>query len=207
MMLFCWIAWAKFGCWMLQPWASTREVITRRSCTPPSGVPSGFLIKRASRIGPFAVMKDGTVLVLEPPLAAIAGNGLIAGLLPPMLGCEWHAAQLSALKRGPRPEPGAPFTVPDTESISWKIACADVKNCFCNVVSPDSEPPAPGAPPRTPGSETAWPKAAPGTASRVMMIAVNAVRLLKRRLFISRPPRFFLPPGTFLRANATIGRP
>jgi hypothetical protein len=39
-----------------------------------------------------------------------------------MLGCEWHAAQLSALKRGPRPEPGAPFTVPDTESISWKIA-------------------------------------------------------------------------------------
>ena len=39
---------------------------------------------------------------------AISGNGLTCGLLPPMSGCEWHAAQLSALKRGPRPLPGAP---------------------------------------------------------------------------------------------------
>src|SRR5882762_7148573 len=104
MMFLCWIAWAKFGCVILQPVASVRPVITKRSCTPPSAVPFGFLMKRASRMGPFAVMKDGTVLV-APALAAIAGSGLVAGLVPPIAGCEWHAVQLSALKRGPRPWP------------------------------------------------------------------------------------------------------
>src|SRR4029077_12217415 len=130
-------------------------------------------MKRASRMGPFAVMKDGTVLV-APALAAIAGNGLVAGLVPPIAGCEWHAAQLSALKRGPRPWPGAPETVPDTESISWKTSCADVKNCCCSVVSPGADPPAPAGPPRTPGSVTPiaallvlvdWPNTGPDPAS------------------------------------------
>jgi hypothetical protein len=44
-------------------------------------------MKRASRMGPLAVMKGGTVLV-APPLAAIAGSGFVAGLLPPTDGCE-----------------------------------------------------------------------------------------------------------------------
>src|SRR6266849_4067675 len=89
MALFAATAAAKFGCWMLQPGASERPVMTKRSCTPPSGVPSGLRTKRTSRTGPFAVMNDGTVF-LAPPVVAAATCGLVGGLEPPAAGCAWH---------------------------------------------------------------------------------------------------------------------
>ncbi|MGB8627948.1 MAG: hypothetical protein WCD69_00970 [Xanthobacteraceae bacterium] len=60
--------------------------MVKRSCTPPSGVPLGLSTKRASRIGPFAVTNDGTTFV--PPFkVATATSGLVAGELPPVIGC------------------------------------------------------------------------------------------------------------------------
>jgi Protein of unknown function (DUF1697) len=38
---------------------SVRRTIVNNWCTPPSGVPSGSRMKRASPIGPYCVMKDG----------------------------------------------------------------------------------------------------------------------------------------------------
>src|SRR5260370_39049655 len=90
---------AKFGCLMLQPGASDLPVITNRACTLPSGEPSGLRTKRASRTGPVAVIKDGTVFV-APAAVATATCGLVGGLLPPTAGGEWHPDQLSRLKRG-----------------------------------------------------------------------------------------------------------
>ena len=43
--------------WVVQPGASLRPAMTKRSCTPPSAVPFEFLMKRASRTGPFNVTK------------------------------------------------------------------------------------------------------------------------------------------------------
>ena len=51
----------KSGWAMLQPGASVRPVITKRSCTSPSLAPSGLRLNRASRIGPLCVMNQGTV--------------------------------------------------------------------------------------------------------------------------------------------------
>src|SRR5262249_34181847 len=96
----------KSGCLMLQPAASERPVITKRACTPPSGVPSGLRTKRASRTGPLAVMNDGTTF-LAPCAVATATRGLVVGLEPPAASWEWQPAQLSRLKRGPKPSPTA----------------------------------------------------------------------------------------------------
>src|SRR5713101_699520 len=49
-----------FGWAMLQPAASLRPVMTNRLWTPPSLVPFGFRLKRASRIGPLLAMNQGT---------------------------------------------------------------------------------------------------------------------------------------------------
>src|SRR5712671_3684140 len=100
MTLFAESAAAKFGCVMLQPGASERPLMTKRSWTPPSGVPSGLRTKRASRTGPVAVMKDGAVF-LAPAAVATATCGLVGGLDPPAAGCAWHPPQPSRLKRGP----------------------------------------------------------------------------------------------------------
>src|ERR1035437_10341633 len=87
---------------MLQPGASFRPVITNRACTPPSLVPSGFGLKRASRIGPVCVMNHGMVF-LAPLIVATAMRGFRNGLEPPPLGWEWQERHWFELKRGPRP--------------------------------------------------------------------------------------------------------
>src|SRR5262249_12519539 len=79
---------------------SARPAIVKRACTPPSGEPSAFLMNRASRIGPFAVMKEVTVF----PGAMVEGAvnwGLVRGLDPPTAGWAWQPAQELRLKRGP----------------------------------------------------------------------------------------------------------
>jgi hypothetical protein len=92
----------KSGWAMLQPAASFRPVITNRLCTPPSGVPSGLRWKRDSRVGPPAVTNHGMEFV-APLSVATAISGFIAGLVPPIAGCEWQDAHEFELKRGPRP--------------------------------------------------------------------------------------------------------
>src|SRR6516162_6761537 len=99
---------------MLQPGASERPVITNKSWTPPSGVPLGLRMKRASRTGPLAVMKRG-ILLVAPSAVAIAICGLFAGLEPPAAGNAWQPLQLVALKRGPRPDPFSLVMLPETE--------------------------------------------------------------------------------------------
>ena len=71
MMLLVCCAKAKLGCCRLQLPASDRPETVNRSSTPPLGALGlGFPLasknkgKRASRVGPLAVMKDGIVLVL-----------------------------------------------------------------------------------------------------------------------------------------------
>src|ERR1035438_3698409 len=86
---------------MLQPGASLRPVITKRSCTSPSAAPLLFL-NRASRTGPFCVMNHGSVF-FAPFKVATANSGFRAGLDPPALGCEWQEKHWLELKRGPRP--------------------------------------------------------------------------------------------------------
>ena len=93
-------------------------MITNRLCTPPSGDPSRLRTKRASRIGPLAVMNDGTTF-FAPIKVATATCGFVAGLVPPILGWEWHPEQLSRLNLGPRPSGPA--------STSWKTSFATSK--------------------------------------------------------------------------------
>src|ERR1700731_2454610 len=106
-------------------------------------------LNRASRIGPLGFTKNGTVL-LAPSRAASGTCGLLAGLVPPIAGCTWHCAQELPLKRGPRPSPGS--IVPETELTSWNLSLAAPKNANSSDARPDNGPPAPGAPPRGPGS-------------------------------------------------------
>src|SRR5262245_26035871 len=134
---------AKSGCRTLQPGASARPVITNSACTPPSGDPSRLRTKRASRTGPFCLMKEGTVFV-APSLVATATCGLTAGADPPVAGCEWQPTHESRLKRGPRPSA--------TPSTSSNVSLAASNKSVCSVVSPGIAPPAPAVPPRTPGS-------------------------------------------------------
>src|SRR5581483_9842335 len=82
--------------------ASVRPLITHKSCTPPSGVPSAFCLNRTAKVGPFDWMKGG-IWFRAPFLVATAICGFTAGLVPPTVGRAWHEAQLSELNRGPRP--------------------------------------------------------------------------------------------------------
>src|SRR6202167_2333752 len=102
--------------------------MVKRPCTPPSGVlvrlPFVLVVnlKRASRTGPFKVMKDGIVL-LAPSRFATAICGFTDGLEPPNPGWAWQLEQELELKVGPRPL-FAPFW---TLSTSWKRVCPSVK--------------------------------------------------------------------------------
>ena len=77
------------------------------------------------------------------------------GLVPPSAGFLWQPTQLFMLKLGPRPTPSSPGMVPETELTSLKFPWAEVKAASCVTFRPGSGPPAPGAPPRTPGSTCA----------------------------------------------------
>src|ERR1700689_765968 len=87
----------KLGWAMLQPAASLRPVITKRSCTSPSLVPFGFRLKRASRTGPFGAMNHGTTF-FAPLRVATAIKGLLGGLDPPAAGCAWQDKHWFELK-------------------------------------------------------------------------------------------------------------
>src|SRR6516165_7413762 len=142
----------KSGCAMLQPTASLRPVMTNRSCTSPSLLPSGLFLNRASRTGPFCAMNQG-IMFFAPLSVDTAIRGFIAGLVPPGPGCEWQERQALELKRGPSPLLAPPVTT----SIVANLLRPSLKNCCSSWVRPFSGPPAPGAPPRTPGSTTAPP--------------------------------------------------
>src|SRR5580704_11127786 len=90
MTLFSDTAVAKLGCGsvvlLLQVPASERPVTVNRSSTPPLGslvLTDPLLLKkngkRASRVGPVAVMKDGMVLPGATPLLVNRNCGLVAG--------------------------------------------------------------------------------------------------------------------------------
>jgi hypothetical protein len=68
-----------------QPPAPVRPVMVAVLCTPPSRLPSGLNLNRASRTGPFSVMKKGTVSV-PPSFEANATCGFTNGLVPPVAG-------------------------------------------------------------------------------------------------------------------------
>src|SRR5882757_1171767 len=152
---------------MLQPAASERPVITNRLCTPPSGDPSRLRTKRASRIGPLAVTNGGTTF-FAPIKVATATCGFVVGLVPPIVGWEWHPEQLSRLNLGPRPSGPA--------STSWKTSFATSKKPRSRSLRPGSAPPAPGSPPRTPGSVGARDDAPPELlfCPRPAVLAVTA---------------------------------
>src|SRR2546428_2338637 len=137
----------KLGCAMSQPAASLRPVMAKRSCTPPSLVPSGLRLKRASRTGPFCVMNHGTTF-FAPLRVAMAISGFRAGLDPPAAGCEWQEKHWFELKRGPSPL----LVPPVTTSISANLTNPSLKNAVSSAVRPGRGAPAPAAPPRTPGS-------------------------------------------------------
>src|SRR5437867_9446605 len=76
---------AKSGWAREQPPAPVRPVIVAVLCTPPSLVPSELNLNRASRTGPFDVMKNGIVSV-PPSFEANATCGFTNGLVPPVAG-------------------------------------------------------------------------------------------------------------------------
>src|SRR5580704_6831635 len=127
MTLFVACAWAKLGCGSLQLPASDLPETVKRSSTPPFGALVFGLPnwskkngKRASRVGPLAVMNDGMALVepLTMPLPITWNWGLFAGPVPPTAGCEWHPEHWLRLIRGPKPL--LFVALPDTDSTSWK---------------------------------------------------------------------------------------
>ena len=138
---------SKSSCEMGQPLASAvpsfRPLTTNSAWTPPSRVPLGLCLNRASRTGPSRVMNDGTTL-RAPKAVATSTCGFTAGLVPPMAGWEWQPTQLSRLKRGPSPS--------SSGSASWNSSSPAVKRSGCNPVRPSSILPAPAGPGRTPGS-------------------------------------------------------
>ena len=137
----------KSGWAILQPIASLRPVMTKRSCTPPSLVRSGLRLKRASLTGPFSVTNQGTTL-FAPLSVATAIKGFCAGLVPPGAGCAWHERHWLELKRGPSPL----FEPPCTTSTSMNLAAPSWKKALSSAVRLLRGSPAPAAPPRTPGS-------------------------------------------------------
>src|SRR5580700_7144985 len=97
-MLFSDTAVAKLGCGnavlLLHPPASDRPVTVKRSSTPPFGelrFTEPLELKkngnRASRVGPVAVMNDGSVLPGATPLVGKPNCGFTAAPDPPTAGC------------------------------------------------------------------------------------------------------------------------
>ena len=81
--------------------------------------------KRASRVGPVAVIKDGVVSLGAVPLLVKLNWGLVAAPVPPTAGCAWQELQLVELKRGPKPL--LPVGLLETDSTSWKRFWPSVK--------------------------------------------------------------------------------
>jgi hypothetical protein len=67
--------------------------------------------------------------LLAIPLAIAENSGLVAGLEPPMLGCEWQPEHWLKLNRGPKPL----LAPPETTSTSWNRARPFWKNSSAPV--------------------------------------------------------------------------
>src|SRR5215469_7421964 len=104
--------------------ASWRPLTVNKSSTPPLGALVSALPllarkngKRASRVGPLAVIKKGVESSGATrgcgPLVNV-NSGLAAGPVPPTAGWPWQDEQLMELKRGPSPL----LVPPETTSTS-----------------------------------------------------------------------------------------
>src|ERR1700730_1927515 len=158
---------------------SPRPAMVKISCTLPSGLPSACLMKRASRTGPLEVMKEGTVFQ-GAIVAARASWGLTAGLVPPRAGWMWQPPQESRLNRGP--SPSATASTCENCGTPWLL-----KKSSSPAVRPPIGAPAPGAPPRGPGSDCAKQHVAVNRAARHVHWRVT---LKNFRTFIDTPPQF-----------------
>src|SRR5262245_35674041 len=170
---------SKSGCRSPQPGASDRPAMVKRSCTPPSGVPSALRTNRASRTGPFRATNDGMALV-APALFANAIWGFTGGLVPPTAGCRWQPPQLSRFIIGPRPS--------RTVSSSTKSSLPASKNASSLFISPAIAPPAPAAPPRTPGSLAGGDGSTGTEQATTRPATANAVTNSAPNVFITTPP-------------------
>src|ERR1700691_673329 len=163
MMLFSVTAVAKLGCGsavlLVHVPASERPVTVNRSSTPPLGslvLTEPLLLKkngkRASRVGPVAVIKDGVVFRGATPLFTNWACGLLAAPLPPKAGCAWQELQLFELNRGPKPL--LPAALPETDSTAWKRFWPSVKKASSAelLLTEESTAPVPRLPLCTPGS-------------------------------------------------------
>ena len=138
----------KSGWRMEQPAGlSLRPTMVKMPCTPPSADPSGLRTNRTSRIGPSGVMKLGMWLAGAMNEARANCGLVLGGLDPPTAGNTWHPPHESRLNLGPRP--------PGTSSTSLNVPSASLKNAaWAGDMPVANAVPAPGAPPRTPGSLT-----------------------------------------------------
>src|ERR1035441_328351 len=158
--------------------------MTNRLCTPPSLEPLALRLKRTSRAGPLGTMNQGTSF-LAPLSVATAIKGLFAGLEPPGAGCEWQDRHWLELKRGPSPL----LLPPETTSISANRWIPSRKYAASSALRLFRELPAPGAPPRTPGST--GPLAGPpnvrthGMTIRVTTKTINALLTVFHREFMT----------------------
>ena len=113
---------AKSGCGACSRAAPGRPVIVNSACTPPSGVPSRFLMNRASRTGPFAERNGGTRvgrhrLRRKRDLRIHRGTGAA--------DCRLRMAAAAAIEIHPRPRPSA------TSSASSNSSLPATKYSFC----------------------------------------------------------------------------
>ena len=112
-------------------------------------------------------------------------RGYCAGLDPPGAGCEWQDRHWLELKRGPSPL----LLPPATTSISANRVNPSWKNVVSSAVRSFKGPPAPGAPPRTPGST--GPFAGPPSTRTPGMIKIAATKAT--RIFTAVFRRVFMP--------------
>jgi hypothetical protein len=129
-------------------------------------------------------MNQGTTF-FAPLSAATWIKGFCAGLDPPGVGCEWQDRHWFELKRGPSPL----LLPPDTTSTSANRVNPSWKNAFSSAVRLFRGPPAPAAPPRTPGSTglfAAPPNVrAPGMAKAAAAKATRTFTAVFRRVFMT----------------------
>src|ERR1700756_637522 len=85
--------------------------------------------------------------------------------------------------------------VPDTESSSLKRSSPESKNARCCVVNPSIGPPAPGGPPRTPGSHAVTVHDNGGTTCAVASIGATAIVRKPRPNPHNATPNTARPPG------------
>ena len=176
---------AKSGCGEIAARrASVRPVMVNSACTPPSGLPSALLTKRASRTGPLAADERRHRVLVAPSLRANATCGLTAGLVPPMAGCvaARRSCRGSSSGRGRRRRP-LPREVGPAGGGNTRVQPG---------ISPASGAPAPARPERGPGSRGPL-HATDGGAIDAPNMPIEAAKAVARhctmsRVFISGTP-------------------